>query len=127
MKAATTTVREAIAAALQAAGLPAYPAPLGTTPVPSIVIEPDQPYMTPTALGRNTWRVQLRLAINVPALDTATALLAIEVMAQQILDALPPGCDVTELTQPGLQSLGQAQGSIYAAELVMAATGNKEN
>lgn len=127
MTPASTSAREAIAAALQAAGLPAYPAPLGTLPVPSIVVEPDSPYLQPSALGRGTWRVNLRLAITVPAFDTATSLAAIEVMAQNILDALPAGCDVQELSQPALQSLGQAQGSVYAAELVLAATATKEN
>ena len=123
---ASTSAREAIAAALQAADLPAYPAPLGTLPVPSIVIEPDSPYLQPVGLGRDTWRVNLRLSITVPAIDTATSLAAIEQLAQRILDALPPGCDVQELSQPSLQSLGQAQGSVYAAELVLAATAKKE-
>lgn len=127
MRPAATSVREDIAAALQAAGLPAYAAPLGTTPVPSIVVQPDAPYITPSSLGKSTWRVGLRLSITVPALDTATALAAIEALAQETLDALPQGVDVQELTQPGLQSLGQAQGSVYAAELVLAALGSKEN
>lgn len=123
---AATSAREAIAAALQAADLPAYPAPLGTSPVPSIVVEPDSPYLQPASLGRDAWRVNLRLVITVPAIDTATSLAAIEQLAQRILDALPAGCDVQELTQPALQSLGQAQGSVYAAELVLAATAKKE-
>lgn len=127
MTPATTSAREAIAAALQAAGLPAYPAPMGTTPVPSIVVEPDSPYLEPGALGRKTYRVHLRLVITVPAIDTATSLRAIEQLAQEILDALPAGCDVQELTQPALQSIGQAQGSIYAAELVLSADATKEN
>lgn len=127
MKPATTSAREAIASALQAAGLPAYAAPMGTTPVPSVVVEPDDPYLEPSSLGRNTYRVHLRLSISVPAIDTATSLLAIELLAQEILDALPKGCDVQTLTQPALQSIGQAQGSIYAAELVLSAEATKEN
>lgn len=127
MTPAATSVRRAITEALQAAGLPAYAAPLGTTPVPSVVVQPDSPYLLPTALGRDTWRVQLQLAISVPALDTATALEAIETMATAVLDALPQGCDVQELTQPALQSLGQAQGSVYAASIVVAATGKAEH
>lgn len=126
MKPAATAAREEVAAALQAAGLPAYPAPLGTTPLPSVVVQPDGPYMTPTALGRDAWMIGLRLAITVPALDTATALAAIELLATNVLEALPPGCAVQELTQPMLQSLGQGQGSVYAAELVLAATAKKE-
>lgn len=126
MTPAATSAREAIAGALQAAGLPAYPAPLGTTPVPSIVVQPDGPYMQPSSLGRDTWMIGLRLAITVPALDTAAALAAIEQLTTDVLDNLPPGCMVQELTQPQLTSLGTGQGSVYAAELVLAATAKKE-
>mgnify|MGYP000028737442 CR=1 FL=1 len=123
---ASTSARLAIAEALQAAGLPAYPAGMGTTPLPSIVVQPDSPYLEPTTVGKGTWRVNLRLVISVQAFDTMTSLAAIEDLAESAAIALPAGCQVQSLTMPSQQSLGEAQGSIYAAELVLSAVATKE-
>lgn len=123
---APTSAREQIASDLQTAGLPAYPAPLGTTPVPSIVIQPGEPWISPSSLGKQAWAVMLRLSITVPAIDTATSLAAIESLAMATLNALPAGCDVQEVSAPQLQSLGQAQGTVYAAEISLTVNATNE-
>lgn len=126
MNPAPTSARQEITAALQAAGLPAYAAPLGTTPVPSIVVQPGEPWIAPSVLGRKTWTVALRLSITVPSIDTATSLTAMETLAMATLNALPPGCDVQDVSAPQLQSLGQAQGTVYAAEIALTVNATNE-
>lgn len=111
--------RTEITAALLAADLPAFSSPQPTTPVPSVTVNPDTPYLEPTTLG--AWSVYLRLVIMVQAFDPSASLAIVEDLAERTVKALPPGVLVREITAPQLISLGEAQGKAYQADVAITA------
>lgn len=111
--------RSEIAQALVDADIPAYAAPQATTPVPSVTVNPDTPYMEPTTLG--AWSVYLRLVVMVQAFDPTASLSIAEDLTERAVAALPQGVLVREITAPQLVSLGEAQGKAYQAEIALTA------
>lgn len=112
--------RSEITQALLDAELPAYSAPQPTTPVPSVTVNPDTPYLEPTHLG--AWSVNLRLVVMVQAFDPAASLAIVEDISERAAKALPSGVLVREITAPTLVSLGEAQGMAYQADIAITAT-----
>jgi hypothetical protein len=126
MKPASTAAREEIAAALQNANLPAYPSVLGTTPLPAVIMQPGSPYLEKSTIAKDVWTVNFLISVQVQAFDTNASLGMIEALIEQTLEALPDGCIVSDVSAPSLDSLGEGQGSIYAAQIALSVLSKKE-
>lgn len=113
-----TEVRIEIEAALRAAGLPAFASMPATVAPPAVVINPDQPWITPYGLGgKGVYTVNFRISVMAPALDTEGSTTYLEELVEDTLDALPSGVDVHNVSSPRLESLSNSQGSAYAADI----------
>lgn len=122
-----TELRTDLAAALSAAGLPAFAAAPSTAPVPSVIINPGSPYLECVGIGKGlSYRVMLSASISAPAFSTAAALEQIEQLIDRTIEALPDGIVASTISSPRLEYLGEGQGSIYVAEVTLSALIKKE-
>lgn len=127
MTSITTELRTELAAALQAAGLPAFAAAPATAPVPSVIINPGSPYLECVGLGRQlSYRVGLVASISAPTFSTSAALETIETLIDATIEALPDGIVASTISSPRLEFLGEGQGSVYVAEVTLSALIKKE-
>ena len=111
MSNALAELRVAVCEALIHADIPAYSAPQPTTPVPSVTIQPGDPYLQPMSL--TSYQANLTLTLMVQAFDPAASLQVLEELGFRCLKALPKGVSFVELDAPQLVSLGEAQGKVY--------------
>jgi hypothetical protein len=120
--AGTTEGRLALHAALEAAGLPAFPYLPETVSPPCVIVLPDDPYVTPNRIGPGVLRYQAQyvVACVVQATDNETAVTNCEHLIDAVLFALPDGISASRVSRPSLDSLG-AQGAIYVAEVTCTA------
>lgn len=121
MDALTTDARHTIAAALLAAGLPAFPYVPETVTLPAVLIIPADPYIVLDRVGRElTYTANFRVHVVAQALDNATGLALAETLIDATLEALPDGTAATRVGPPLLDDLG-AQGSAFVAEIAVSA------
>lgn len=117
----TTDARVEIAAALTAAGLPAFPYLPETVTLPAVIITPRDPYVIPDRIGRDlTYTANFRVSMLAQALDNAAGLAAVEDLIDRTMAAMPDGVLVLSVGPPLIDDLG-AQGSAYVAEMDIAA------
>lgn len=127
MSSPVTEARLELAAALTAAGLPAFAAAPSTAPVPSCIVNPGSPYLEVVNLGQHpTYRVGLVVSISAPAFSTAAALETLEALVDRVIEALPNGIAASSVSSPRLEFLGEGQGSVYIAEVTLSALVKKE-
>jgi len=127
MTSITTELRLELAAALSAAGLPAFASQPSTAPLPAVVLQPGSPYLEVVGIGRSlSYRVQLVASLSAPAFSTAAALEQLETMIDSTIEALPDGVVASDISSPRLEYLGEGQGSIYVAEVTLSALIKKE-
>lgn len=127
MTSITTELRLEVAAALQDAGLPAFPSQPSTAPNPAVILNPGSPYLDVVSLGRGlSYRVMLTASISAPAFSTEAALSTIENLIDETITALPDGVVASTVSSPRMEYLGEGQGSIYIAEVTLSAIIKKE-
>lgn len=102
------TVRQSLAAAIQAAGYRAYEAPLATVIPPAVVIVPDSPYLIANTLasGGVTWQANYELVVAVAALDNRGSLDQLEQIVVAVCASLPRGVAFSEVQQPNIEEVG---------------------
>ncbi len=127
MSSPATQARVDIAAALSAAGITAFPSNPGTAPLPSVVLNPDNPYLELVGIGHDiTYRIGLRASITAAAFSTEASLTTIEELVDQVIEALPDGVTASTISSPRLEYLGEGQGSTYLADITLTALIKKE-
>ena len=114
-----TDLRVLVCEALLAADIPAYSSPQSTTPVPSVTIQPGNPYLSPMTL--TSFEATLTLTIMVQAFDSSVSLQVLEELTFRCLTALPSGIMFVDTDAPALVSLGEAQGKVYQTVITITA------
>lgn len=105
------TVRNDLAAAIQAAGYKAHRFPPATVIPPAVVIVPDDPYLTPEVLsnGGNRWAVAFELIVCVAALDNEGQLNQIENITVDVCRNLPRGTTLGNIQRPTIEQVGPSE------------------
>lgn len=121
------TLRSNLATALNAAGRVVYAFPREQIIPPALVLVPGSPYITPVAIGGLTNRLNVRFDITavVGAADNQAALMNIEQLMLDVLNALPSGTSVNNgWTQPAISEVSgnQMLTSQLTVELVTTTT-----
>lgn len=123
----TTDARTEIAAALLAAGLPAFPYIPETVSLPAVMVVPGDPYITLDRIGPTLeYLARFRVFVVVQALDTAAALAANEALLDATITALPVGVSANRVSPPLLDDMG-AQGAAMVSEIEVTAHVSERN
>ena len=113
----STDTRQELTQWLRDQGLPAHASVPPTVSLPSVILVPDSPYLTPNRVGAQlSYQLALRIHCVAAATDNAAGLAAVEALIDQTLTALPTTVNVERVDPPQLDNLG-AQGAAYVAEI----------
>jgi len=106
-----STVRTALASAIQAAGYKAHRYPPATVIPPAVVIVPDNPYLEAEVLsaGGNRWAASFELIVAVAALDNEGQLIQLENIVVDVCRNLPRGTELGPIGQPTIEQVGPSE------------------
>jgi hypothetical protein len=103
-----TSLRNALAASLSAAGRVVYAFPREQITPPALVLVPASPYLTPASIGGAGNRINVRFELTaiVGAADNQAALANIESLSLSVFDLLPSGTSIINgWSQPQIQEI----------------------
>jgi hypothetical protein len=103
-----TSLRNALAANLSAAGRVVYAFPREQITPPALVLVPASPYLTPASIGGAGNRINVRFELTaiVGAADNQAALANIENLSLSVFDLLPSGTSIINgWSQPQIQEI----------------------
>lgn len=112
--------RNAIATALSGIDANVYAYPAEAIFPPALVVVLDEPMAKPRAIGSRT-RLQARykLQICAPILDNLATLETLEVLVLEVLQALPAGWEVGDLSSVNVQQVGTAELAVIELPLAL--------
>jgi len=103
------TLRDSLAATLEAAGRVVYSFPNENITPPAIVLLPGSPYITTSAIGGTRLNVRFDITVIVNAADNRAALANIEALILSVSDLLSPTISfLGGWSQPTVQQIGNA-------------------
>jgi hypothetical protein len=103
-----STVRTALASAIQQAGYKAHKYPPPSVIPPAVVIVPDDPYLEAEVISSegNRWAVSFELICAVAALDNEGQLIQLENIIIDVCRNLPRGTELGPIQRPTLEEVG---------------------
>lgn len=105
------TIRNDLAAAIQAAGYKAHKFPPASVIPPAVIIVPDEPYLTAEVISNNgnRWAVAFELIVAVAALDNEGQLIQLENITVDVARNLPRGTELEPVRRPTLEQVGPTE------------------